>query len=76
MRYIMTDKTNWTFEQYMQELKWHISLYKSALPGTQYLKEIILNLNNEIWEFFPQECVEMCGAYHPNNYLNFIDEGL
>lgn len=70
----MIGKSDWTFERYLQELKSHISLYKSALPGTQYLKKIILDLNNEIWEFFPQECVEICGGWHPNNYLNFIDD--
>lgn len=65
---------NWTFDDYIDQLKWHISLYKTASPGTGYLKEKIKELNDEVWEFFPQECTEMCGAYHPNNYLNFFDD--
>lgn len=71
----MEDRINWSFEDYLQKLKWHIALYKTAAPGTGYLKDIINELNDEIWQFFPQDCTDLRGAWSPwSGYLDFFDE--
>lgn len=66
----MKDRLNWNFNDYISELKYWNSFLKVATLNNKFIKDKIAILNEEIREFFPQECVELQGAYNPNNYLD------
>lgn len=50
----MVGKPNWKFEDYMYELI-YLAETQECVPDVKERRDALLD---EVWQFFPQECVE------------------
>lgn len=64
----MKDRLNWNFNDYVSELKYWGAFLKVATLNNKFIKDRIAYLQEEIWEFFPQDCIAYEGTIDIGQY--------